>query len=291
MSLDFSKIGVAGEPYQLAWNSRDAMLYALGVGAGADDATEELEYTTENSEGIAQQVLPTFGALLSQSVKPPTLGNFDPALVVHADQQFELHDPIPVSGSVHATATVVEVHDKGSGALARREIVAVDDATGRVLVTARSGVFIKGEGGFGRSPSDDPSWELPVREMDLRVQQPVRPEQALVYRLSGDRNPLHSDPSVAGRGGFPRPILHGLCTYGFACRALLRLIPRSDRPPLVSMYGRFTHPVFPGDTLVTTIWRDGAQSALFRTTTASGTVVLDRGTFSWRTADAAEGER
>jgi len=184
MALDHSLIGVPSEPHERSWTSADALLYAIAVGAGLGDPLNELEFTTENSAGIEQQVLPTFGVLVA---------------------------------------------------------------------AARTG-----------------------RDPDLQVTQPTRPEQALLYRLTGDRNPLHTDPAFAARGGFATPILHGLCTYGFTGRALLHAVCGGDPARFGCMSGRFSQPVLPGETLITSIWRDD-DGALFQTAKPDGTVVIDRG--------------
>jgi acyl dehydratase len=281
MSLDHSLVGVPSEPQERSWTSTDALLYAVGVGAGLGDPLQELEFTTENSEGVTQQVLPTYAVLIAQARVGRKLGDFDPALLVHAEQGFELHRPLPVQGTVRTVATVTGIYDKGSGGLVASENVAVDATTGDKLVTSRSSVFIRGEGGFGgdRGPSD--GWHRPEREPDHRVLQPTRPEQALLYRLSGDRNPLHADPKFAARGGFSRPILHGLCTYGVTGRALLHAVCGSDPARFRSMSGRFSRPVLPGDTLVVSIWLPGnggdGGTALFQTATEDGSVVIDHG--------------
>jgi len=295
MSLDHSVIGVPGEPRERSWTSTDALLYAIGVGAGLGDPLSELEFTTENSQGIEQQVLPTFGVLVARAAPARPFGDFDRARLVHAEQSVELHRPIPVAGTARTTSTVTGMYDKGSGALVTTESAAVDAAAGEPLVTARSGAFIRGEGGFGgpRGPeaggqaASEP-WQRPEREPDHYVEYQTRPEQALLYRLSGDRNPLHADPKFAARGGFDRPILHGLCTYGFTGRALLHTLCGSDPARFRSMYGRFSAPVIPGETLVISIWRsdDSDNAAVFQTATQAGTVVIDRGTV--RFADASE---
>jgi acyl dehydratase len=278
MSLDHSLVGVPSEPGQRSWTSKDALLYAVGVGAGLGEPEQELEFTTENTEGVPQKVLPTFGVLIAQAAAPGGLGSYDPALLVHAEQSFELHRPLPVEGTVRTVATVTGMYDKGSGALVVSESVAVDAATGEKLVTSRSGVFIRGEGGFGGDRGASNGWRRPDRPADHTVIQPTRPEQALLYRLSGDRNPLHADPKFAARGGFSRPILHGLCTYGVTGRALLHTLCGSDPARFRSMSGRFTRPVLPGDTLVVSIWLpDGGDTARFRTATQDGEVVIDRG--------------
>lgn len=281
MALDHSAIGVESAPYDRSWTSKDALLYAVGVGAGVDDPLTELAFTTENSDGVPQQVLPTYAVLLAQVPGARRIGDFDPAMLVHAEQSFELHRPLPPEGAVRATSKVTGIYDKGKGALVVSESTAVDPETGEPVITSRGSAFIRGEGGFGgdRGPRDD--WTLPDRKPDHEVTYATRPEQALIYRLSGDRNPLHSDPAFAARAGFDRPILHGLCTYGVTGRALLHAMAGSDPGRFASMSGRFSSPVVPGESLTVSIWADGA-TALFRTTKEDGTVVIDRGRASFR---------
>jgi acyl dehydratase len=278
MALNHSLVGVPGEPAERSWDSKDALLYAVGVGAGLGDPLTELEFTTENSEGIEQKVLPTYAVLIAQGRTSGSLGDFDRAMLVHAEQAIELHRPLPVAGTVRTTSTVTGIYDKGSGALVVTENVAVDAATGEPLATTRSSAFIRGEGGFGGQRGTDAAWDRPDREPDHQVTYQTRPEQALVYRLSGDRNPLHVDPKFAARGGFDRPILHGLCTYGVTGRALLHVLCDSDPARFRSMSGRFSRPVWPGESLTISVWRqDGSDTALFQTTKDDGTVVIDRG--------------
>ena len=292
MPLDHSLVGVPSEPQERSWTSKDALLYAVGVGAGLGDPLQDLEFTTENSEGVRQQVLPTYAVLVAQARTSRSLGDFDRAMLVHAEQAFELHRPLPVEGTVRTVATVTGIYDKGSGALVASENVAVDAATGAKLVTSRSGAFIRGEGGFGGERGPSGRWQRPERPPDHQVVQPTRPEQALLYRLSGDRNPLHADPKFAARGGFSRPILHGLCTYGMTGRALLHTLCGSDPARFGSMSGRFSRPVLPGDTLVVSIWREDGDSALFQTATEDGTVVIDHGRMRLRApGDGAAGDQ
>ncbi|HSZ41930.1 MAG TPA: MaoC/PaaZ C-terminal domain-containing protein [Trebonia sp.] len=286
MGLDHSVVGVASEPQLRSWDSKDALLYAVGVGAGLGDPLAELEFTTENCAGIEQRVLPTFGVLIAQARGARSLGDFNRAMLVHAEQYVELHRPLPVAGSVSTVSTVTGIYDKGSGALVASENHAVDAATGEPLVTARGGTFIRGEGGFsehsGGERGRDYPWQRPDREPDHTVTLATRPEQALIYRLSGDRNPLHVDPKFAARGGFDKPILHGLCTYGVTGRALLHALCGSDPARFGSMYGRFSRPVWPGDALTISIWRTGDGAAVFQTTRPDGVVVIDRGRFQAR---------
>ncbi|HEY2549147.1 MAG TPA: MaoC/PaaZ C-terminal domain-containing protein [Streptosporangiaceae bacterium] len=294
MTLDHSLVGVPGEPHERSWTSADALLYAVGVGAGLGDPLRELEFTTENSEGITQQVLPTYAVLISQARPQRSLGDFDRALLVHAEQAFTLHRPLPVAGTVRTVATVTGIYDKRSGALVVTENVATDVRTGELLVTARSGTFIRGEGGFGGDGGQRDAWQRPDRAPEAQVVLPTRPEQALIYRLSGDRNPLHADPKFAARGGFSRPILHGLCSYGVTGRALLHEICAGDPARFAAMSGRFTRPVYPGDTLTVSVWLDdaageggGTRSARFQTATQDGAVVIDRGEMQYRPAAAS----
>ena len=290
MALDHSVVGEPGRPRERSWTSADALLYAVGVGAGLGDPLSELQFTTENSEGITQQVLPTFGVLISQAAAARSLGEFDRAQLVHAEQSFELHRPLPVSGTVRTVSTVTGIYDKGSGALVMIQNEAVDAVTSEPMVTARSGAFIRGEGGFGGERGSSEPWQRPERPADHQVVLPTRPEQALIYRLSGDRNPLHADPKFAARGGFARPILHGLCTYGVTGRALLHTLCGSEPARFASMSGRFTHPVLPGDSLAISIWvadaatPDGGGTAQFQTAAQDGTVVIDRGLMRFRPA-------
>ncbi|MBB2748910.1 UNVERIFIED_ORG: acyl dehydratase [Microbispora rosea subsp. rosea] len=285
MPLDHSLIGVESAPHERSWTSADTLLYALGVGAG----TEELAFTTENSAGIRQRVLPTFAVLAAQAPTGRRLGDFDPAMLVHAEQAFELHGELPAAGRVRTTSTVTGIYDKGSGALVTTEARAADAESGELLITSRSSVFIRGEGGFGgeRGPRDE--WAEPGRPPDHTVTYETRSDQALLYRLSGDRNPLHSDPTFAARAGFPRPILHGLCTYGITGRALLHAVAGSDPARFAAMSGRFSKPVYPGEPLTVSIWlstrtSDDGATALFRTAKEDGTVVIDRGSAAFRPA-------
>ncbi len=281
MALDHGVIGIPSRPSRKAWTSNDALLYAVGVGAGQESALDELAFTTENSTDIEQLVLPTFAVLATQAPSGRSLGDFDPAKLVHAEQAFELFGTLPVEGCVDVTSTVTAIEDKGSGALVVSDAQAFDAETGAVLATSRSSVFITGEGGSGRRGSSVSAAPMPDTAPDSQVTYSTRPEQALLYRLSGDRNPLHSDPKFAARAGFARPILHGLCTYGVTGRALLHELCGSDPTRLRSMAGRFTHPVYPGQHLTVSLWNttDGIR---FRTSLEDGTTVIDRGTVEIR---------
>jgi acyl dehydratase len=276
MPINPEAVGATADPVEASWTSKDALLYAVGVGAG----TNELAYVTENTNGVDQQVLPTFAVVVGwgRGGSPMAkIGTFNPALLVHGQQAVTLQQPIPVEGSATLTSKIVGIYDKGKAAVVATETEAVL-AGGDPLFTTRSSVFIRGEGGWGgdRGPSG-PANVPPDRAPDHQVTYQTSPDQALVYRLSGDRNPLHSDPSFAAMGGFDRPILHGLCTYGFTGRALLHCLAGSEASRFQHIEGRFSSPVVPGDALTVSIWSTGDGEAVFTTSTQDGTVVIDQG--------------
>ncbi|MEV0265757.1 MaoC/PaaZ C-terminal domain-containing protein [Streptomyces sp. NPDC050617] len=292
MSLNLAAVGQSVDAGTFSWDSSDAIRYALGVGAGAEDPTAELAFTTENTEGITQQVLPTFGVVLGARERRPRLGDFSGTRMLHAEQSLELFGPLPVSGTARTTATILGFDDKGDDALAHMELALTDASTGEKFAVSRSTVFVRGEGGFGGERGSSPAWPRPERPADHTVAYRTRTDQALLYRLSGDRNPLHSDPGFAARAGFARPILHGLCTYGFTGRALLHKACGGDVARFGRITARFASPVTPGEKLTVHIWRDDAPEAAeaegietFRFRTRAGhRVVLDRGTFTTRKA-------
>lgn len=277
MSLDLNAVGRTSGPVEVGWTSTDALLYALGVGAGQDDPLAELALTTENTAGVDQTILPTYALVLGQRAKglEVAFGDFDRTKLVHAEQSLTLYRPLPVEGTVALTATVTGIYDKGAGALVSRTTAGVVAGTGEPLFATTSAAFIRGEGGFGGDRGSSPDWAAPDRAPDCEVTVATRTDQALLYRLSGDRNPLHSDPAFAARGGFDRPILHGLCTYGITTRVLLAALGVAPTG-LTSISGRFTSPVTPGDALTVKVWSE-AGSHWFRVTGAGGSTVLDRG--------------
>ncbi len=279
MPLNLDAVGSQSPPSVRSWTSTDCLLYALGVGAGSLDAAGfELEFTTENSADVSQQVLPTYAAVAGAGgASRSSMGDFDPAMLVHAEQSIELHGTIPTEATVTTTSTLTSIYDKGSGALVCFRAESVNAETGMPLFSTGTGLFVRGEGGFGgeRGPASTRE-PLPSRTADEVITYGTRPDQALLYRLSGDRNPLHSDPAFAKRAGFDRPILHGLCTYGFVGRALLHTLCASDPGRFRSMYGRFSRPTYPGDTLTISIWVEGS-TARFRADNQLGETVIDAG--------------
>jgi acyl dehydratase len=275
MPINPDAVGSTSEPLETSWTSKDALLYAVGIGAG----TDELAFTTENTAGVDQQVYPTFPVVVGwgRGGAMRNIGTFNPAMLVHGEQRVTLHKPIPPEGGATLTGKIVGIYDKGKAAVVATETEAVDGG-GDSLFTTYMSAFIRGEGGWGgdRGPSG-PRNVPPEREPDHVVTYQTSPDQALIYRLSGDRNPLHSDPKFAAMGGFDRPILHGLCTYGFTGRALLHTVAGSDPARFHHIEGRFSSPVLPGDALTISIWPTEPGEAVFQTAKQDGTIVIDQG--------------
>ena len=279
MPINPDAVGSKSEPARRKWNSKDALIYALGVGAGAADPLDELEFTTENTSGKEQRALPTIAVVLGPLGGAfGSIGSFNPAMLVHGEQGITLHREIPVEGELEAVSEITGIFDKGKGAVVVTESKAVLVDTGEPLFDTRMSAYIRGEGGWGgdRGPSGNPN-EAPDRDPDHTLELQTRTDQALIYRLSGDRNPLHNDPAFAAMGGFDRPILHGLCTYGFTGRGLLHAVCGSDPARFRGMDARFSSPVMPGESLTVKAWNDGSGSAVFQTCGQDGRVVIDAG--------------
>ena len=284
MPIDPTAIGAKTDPTVFEWTDRDTLLYALGVGAGIDD----LAFTTENSHDLPQQVLPTYAVIACLPFAAAAkIGSFNFAMLLHGSQEIRLFKPLPPAGKLSVVAEVADIQDKGEGknAIVMLKATGTDPATSEVVTETLTTAVIRGEGGFGGQSGQRPaSPEIPEREPDARVALPTREDQALIYRLFGDRNPLHSDPWFAQNlAGFPKPILHGLCTYGVAGRALVGELGGGDATKVRQVGARFTSPVFPGETLTTSIWRTEPGHAVFRTEAANpdgsdARLVLEDGT-------------
>ncbi|WP_338664896.1 MaoC/PaaZ C-terminal domain-containing protein [Pararoseomonas sp. SCSIO 73927] len=250
----------------------DAVFYALSVGLGQDPMDErQLDYVDAHRK---LRALPSMAVVLGHPgfwLANPRTG-VDAVRVVHGEQSIALHHPLPVEGEIVATTRVAGLVDKGEGkgALLYSEKM-IHDASGRLLAVTGSTTVLRGDGGFGgpAGPVRPPN-PAPEGEPDLVVDLPTRPEQALYYRLNGDSNPLHADPAVAARAGFPRPILHGLCTLGVVAHALLRALGGYRADSMRNLSLRFSSPVYPGETVRTEIWRNGT----FRATVPERDVVV-----------------
>ncbi len=266
-----------------AFTAKDAMLYALGVGMGQDPMDRaELRYVTEGE----LRVLPSMAAVLAHPgfwMRDNREMGIDFVRLVHGEQSIRLHQSLPGGGTILGQSRVTRVVDKGEGkgALVHVQKRLVDAASGALLATCDSTVFCRGDGGFsakgGGDPPGDPPQPTPDRAPDQMIDLQTRPEQALLYRLSGDINPLHSDPDVAAKAGFERPILHGLATFGVACRGLLKGFCNYDPDRLRSISARFSAPAFPGDLIRLECWKDGNDIAFRARVPARDSIVLSHG--------------
>ena len=252
-------IGAVLSATEFNWSSSDVQLYQLALGAGADPMNpRELRYLVDGTP----QVLPTFSSVAPtfHATEPPKVSfpgiDIELGKVLHASEQVTVAGPLPASGSGRSTSRVVEVWDKGKAAVIVSEAT-VTTLDGAPLWSTRRSIFARGEGGFGGERGPSTSSAAPDRPCDHEVPLPILPQQALLYRLCGDRNPLHSDPEFAAAAGFPRPILHGLCTYGITCKAIVDACLDSDVSRVRSYGARFAGVVFPGEMLRARIWEEG----------------------------------
>jgi acyl dehydratase len=260
MALDYKKLlALDLPPIEHTFGPRDCILYALGVGIGQDPMDErQIAFVYEKN----LQVLPTFAVVLGYSpysFRRPELG-ITWSHVVHGEHGLALHRPIPTEGTVLGQVRILDVIDKGEGrgALIYSERKITEKAGGALLATITQTTFCRADGGFGGPKRETPPpHAIPERAPDFVCDLPTRPETALLYRLSGDINPLHAEPSFAKTAGYPRPILHGLATFGISGHALLKEVCGYDPARLRAMSVRFSAPVYPGETIRTEIWRDG----------------------------------
>ena len=262
MPIDLNAaLGAELEPVEFSWTSSDVQLYHLALGAGSDPMDpRELRYLTDGTP----QVLPTFSSVAAtfHMTEPPRVSfpgvEIELSRVLHASEAVTVSAPLPPSGSARAVTRVTDIWDKGKAAVLVNETT-VTGPDGKTLWTTRRSIFARGEGGFGGERGPSTSVETPDRAPDFKIDIPVLPQQALLYRLCGDRNPLHSDPAFAAAAGFPRPILHGLCTYGMTCKALVDAVLDSDAARVGSFGARFAGVVFPGETIRASVWKDGGR--------------------------------
>ncbi|WP_070154483.1 MaoC/PaaZ C-terminal domain-containing protein [Sphingobium phenoxybenzoativorans] len=265
MAIDYDKLMNFEIPdVEQDLTQRDTILYALSVGLGQNPTdADELRFVTEHGP---LQALPSIATVLGYPgawLLDPETG-VDAAKRVHGEQGIIIHKPLPVEGKIVGKTRVAAIVDKGEGrgALLYVDKELRDFATGELLASAPSTIFLRGDGGFG-GPSGPvkPAHRLPDRAPDTHLKLETRPEQALLYRLNGDYNPLHSDPAAAIAAGFDRPILHGLCTFGIVCHALVKVFGDSQPERLREMELRFSAPVLPGETISVEMWNDGSFQA------------------------------
>ncbi len=268
------------EPVEQTYTERDTILYALGCGLGIDPLDEDqLRFVFEEPELLA---LPSMAAVLSPPgfwARHPDAG-IDWVRILHGEQAMEIHRPLPAAATVAATAKVTDIVDKGpdKGALLFVERTVRDLDSGEDLATLRSTTFARGDGGCGGTTETAPTpHPIPDRAPDLDCDLPTAPNSALIYRLSGDPNPLHASPSVARAAGFDRPILHGLCSWGVAGHAILKSCCGYEPARIRSMALRFSAPVYPGETIRTEMWRDGDVVSFRARVLERDAVVLNNG--------------
>ena len=258
MAIDYEKLmALKRDGDRFKYTDRETMLYALGIGMGRDPLdTAELPYVFENGG------LKTVASMASVLARVPLLKDcgYDYTKVLHGEQKLTLHRTLPAEGDLIARSRVTAAYDKGAGKgaviLTEMEVRLASD--NQPLFTSQSTTFARGDGGFGGPAGSGPApHPIPERKPDQTVTLETRKDQALLYRLNGDRNPLHADPELAKRVGFPAPILHGLCTYGTACRAILKSVANYDHNRIRGFDVRFSSPVYPGESVATDIWVDG----------------------------------
>jgi len=271
-------VGLTFEPVEFSWGTKDVILYALGVGAKPKG---ELEFVFE---GKGPKVLPTYAVIPGMFSMGGLVSNVEInlAMLLHGEQSITLHREIPPEATVRITGRVAEVWDKGKAAVIGSEGL-VEDANGP-LFTTKATLFIRGAGGFGgeRGPSTVGLNEPPDRAPDHVIEDVTRPEQGALYRLSGDPNPIHIDPDFATMAGFERPFMHGLCTYGFVGRAILKALCGGDPARFLQFEARFADQVYFGDTVVTKIWTVGPGEAIVQAQTQKGNVVLSQARARYR---------
>jgi len=277
MPIDVAKAMAAVMPeIEGGWTQDQVILYHLGIGAGMDKPTDakELEYTYEKNLKAMPTfgVIPVFEAMGSGMAGTPGIEiNF--MLVLHGEQDIEIHKPIPVAAKVVSRSRVANIFDKGKAALIIVE-VETSERGGDKLFTNRFSIFARGEGGFGGEAGPKPGNEAPDRAPDMVAESRTLPQQALLYRLSGDKNPLHADPEFAKMAGFDVPILHGLCSYGIVCKAVIDNMLGGDVSKVARYQARFAGVVFPGETIVTSMWKDGNKILVSAKTKERDTPVI-----------------
>jgi acyl dehydratase len=265
-----------------SWTRDDVILYHLGVGAGAN-ATDpgELAYTYEKNLKVLPSygVIPVFGSLAGLGTVPGL--SFNPALLLHGEQDLEIHAPIPPEATISSGGKVAAIYDKGKAAVVVLETVSKLES-GEPLFTNRFSLFLRGEGGFGGDAGPKAGNVAPDRKPDQVVESPTLPQQALLYRLCGDKNPLHADPEFAKLGGFDRPILHGLCSFGIVCKAVVDHALGGDTAKVARYQVRFAGVVFPGETVVTSIWNEGDRILIQAATKERSSPVLSNAAITVR---------
>ena len=277
MPIDREKVLAHQFPSGRGGYSRDdVILYHLGVGAGASPTDpNELAYTYEKDLKVLPSFATVAGSGAGASIFDVPALQFDPRLLLHGEQDVEIHRPLPPEASLTGRSRIADVFDKGRAALVIVEVVASDEAG--PLYTNRMSLFLRGEGGFGGPRGPEVVNEAPARAPDGVIESRTLPQQALIYRLCGDKNPLHADPEFAKAGGFERPILHGLCSYGIVCKAVVDGALDGDPARVARWQARFRGVAFPGETYETRFWRDGQRILVEAWSKERGQIILSNG--------------
>ncbi|MBS3943765.1 MAG: MaoC family dehydratase N-terminal domain-containing protein [Dethiobacter sp.] len=266
MSIDPKIVGQILQPVEYQFEPKDVILYALGIGAGEDLTEQKFVYENDLQMFPTFGVIPPFPALFSFMDLPGVEINL--AMLLHGEQYLEVkRKHLPVSGKFLSRPRILSLYDKGKGALLTLE-AETENEKGEAVFYNSFGIFVRGEGGFGGVKGPDPDSNPPDRVADRVLALKTIPQQALLYRLSGDYNPIHVNHDFAAMGGFDRPIMHGLCTMGFAARAILREFADNDPARFKAIKVRFVGHVYPGETIVSKIWRESECKVIFQTETA-----------------------
>ena len=255
MTINYDEImNLTSENVEISYSDKDSILYSLGIGLGNDPMNlNELKYVYENS----QSVLPSMATNFQYHSPLLLKTNINFIMVVHGEQRLSMTNALPVSGDFIANAKVIGCYDKGPahGAIIEVETSVKNKKDNEEICKLVSTTFARGDGGFGGPDSPKKEIFIPDGEPDYVSEVSTKPDQALIFRLSGDYNPLHSDPNFAKAAGFEKPILHGMCTYGIACRSLVNEICENDASKLKRFDCRFSSPVYPGETIITEMWK------------------------------------
>ena len=255
MTINYDEImNLTSENVEISYSDKDSILYSLGIGLGNDPMNlNELKYVYENS----QSVLPSMATNFQYHSPLLLKTNINFIMVVHGEQRLSITNALPVSGDFIANAKVIGCYDKGParGAIIEVETTVKNKKNNEEICRLVSTTFARGDGGFGGPDSPKKEIFIPDGEPDYVSEVSTKPDQALIFRLSGDYNPLHSDPNFAKAAGFEKPILHGMCTYGIACRSLVNEICENDASKLKRFDCRFSSPVYPGETIITEMWK------------------------------------
>ena len=288
MAIYADRVGLSQTGTVVSWSEKDTLLYAVSVGASIDGQSE-LQFTTDNSRGVEHQVLPTFGVILTLRTASSPIrqaGDFPLSAIIHVGQSVRVPSPIPPKGEAIGTSTITGIYDAGKHAIVTTSTELRNPVTEDLIAETVSTVLIMGEGGFGGEQPPQPELNVPERAPDGIVTSQTAANQALLYRLNGDTNPLHSDPVQAFAAGFANPILHGLCTYGFSSRDLLGSVLEHEVDRFSSIEARFSQPVIPGATLETRWWHAEDAGAVVFQTVADDRIVLDVGIMRYATRAA-----